>query len=99
MLHGKPELGDAASKALFSTCSNFTFSVPSRRQINFRFLLNIGLVVVVVVGGGGGGGGEGEGGEGGLVPLQFLVFRHAPSLTSGPMSATPRKEGINRNLA
>ena len=37
----RPELGDAASKALFSTClpPPFTFSVPSLRQINFRFPL------------------------------------------------------------
>ena len=95
MLHGidveRPELADAASKALFSTCSPpATFSVPSRRQINFRFLLNVGLVVVEV-----GGGEEGEGGEGGLVPLQLLVFRHAPSLTSGPMSSAPKNGEVN----
>ena len=92
----RPELADAASKALFSTCSPpATFSLPSRRQINFRFLLNVGLVVVVEAGGGG----EGEGGEGGLVPLQLLVFRHAPSLTSGPMSSTPRNGEVNSNFS
>ena len=98
MLHGinveRPELADATSKALFSTCSPpATFSVPSRRQINFRFLLNVGLVVVEA-----GGGGEGEGGEGGLVPLQLLVFRHAPSLTSGPVSSTPINGEVKGNF-
>lgn len=94
IIHGiyveRPELADAATKALFSTCPPpFTFSVLTRQQINFRFLLHHRRGVIGVVGGGGRG--EDEGRERGLVPLQLLVFRHAPSFAPRPVSPTPGK--------
>ena len=86
----RPELADAATKALFSTCSPpSTFSLLTRRQINFRFLLHLRHGDIRVVGGAGRR--EDKGREGGFVPLQLLVFRHTPSLASRRVSSTPRK--------